>query len=333
MRTPAFWILFFLSGLAIVRGAEPSRFFAAVGMTKAQKNSSVPTDSGLYVRAASGEWHHFGPRILGISSVVAQPGNPEVLLIASSDGVIRSSNGGRAWRKTTGWEVIDVKSIAFDRNQPQFAYAATQWGPLRSSDAGATWTLAQAGLPTLYTQTVIADRANAGRVLIGSEAGIYLSTDAAVRWTRVPSPETTILRLAQSEVDAKLMIAGTQHQGAWLSRDGGLTWSATDPASAGANLYAVALDRKDPRVIAVGGWNVGVRVSIDGGVSWVDRTAGLPVPHAMVLAFDPDVTGRLWASIFEESAYFSDDLGRTWKSGGLDGAYGYDFSFLPPVRR
>ena len=55
-----------------VVGFEPDKI--AVAMTKAQKNSSTPTDSGLYRRETDGRWVHFGPRILGIGSVAAQPG-------------------------------------------------------------------------------------------------------------------------------------------------------------------------------------------------------------------------------------------------------------------
>lgn len=327
LRLPALWIATVLSAAA---AGAPAQFYAAVAMTKAQKNSSTPTDSGLYRREGDGRWVHFGPRILGIGSVAAQPGNPAVLLIASADGVVRSSDAGRTWRKTTGWEVVDVRTIAFDPLNPTQAYAATQWGPLRSEDAGATWAPAHAGLAKLYAQTVVADRTQSGRVLIGTEDGIYLSTDAARSWTRIASsPATTILRLAQSGTDASLWLAGTQHRGAWLSKDGGLTWSQVDPASTGANLYAAALDPHDAKLMAVGGWNVGVRVSTDGGATWTDRAAGLPVKHVFVLAFDPDTPGRLWVSTFEDGTFFSDDHGQTWQDGGLYGAYGFDYVFIP----
>lgn len=331
---PRFLAVLLATGALTACATEPARFYAAVAMTKAQQNSSVPTDSGIYYRAGSGEWRHFGPRILGIGSIAAEPGNPEHLLIASADGVIRSTDGGRTWRKTTGWEVVDVRAIAFDPLNPRQAYAATQWGPLRSADAGATWQLAQQGLAKLYTQTVIADRAQSGRALIGAEDGIYVSTDAAHSWQRVnSSPETTILRLVQSGAEARLLLAGTQHRGAWLSRDGGATWVQTDPGSAAANLYAAALNPHDSAVMAVGGWDTGVRISTDGGATWADRTAGLPVKHVFVLAFDPEVKGRLWASVFEEGSFYSDDLGLTWLDGGLHGAYGFDYVFVPPVRR
>jgi hypothetical protein len=318
---------------AVVKGAEPARLYAAVGMTKAQKNSSIPTDSGLYRRDADGRWRHFGPRILGVTSVAVQPGAPEVMLVASADGVVRSVNGGGSWRKTTGWQVADVRSLAFDPSQPSRVYAATLWGPIRSVDGGATWTLAQNGLTELYSQTVVADRGRSGRVILGTAAGVYVSTDAALSWRRVPSPSTTILRLAQSEVDPRLVVAGSQHRGAWLSRDAGETWTATDPGTENSNVYAVALHRREAAIMAIGGWERGVRVTVDGGATWQDRTPGLPVRHVLVLAFDPDVEGRLWASTFEQGTFFSDDLGSTWKSGGLDGAHGYDFTFVPSAPR
>jgi photosystem II stability/assembly factor-like uncharacterized protein len=314
--------------------STPAQFYAAVAMTKAQKNSSTPTDSGLYRREADGTWVHFGPRILGIGSLAAHPADSAVLLIPSADGVVRSADGGHTWRKTTGWNVLDVRSIAFDPLNPTQVYAATQWGPIRSADAGATWQPAQSGLAQLYTQTIVADRTQSGRALLGTEDGIYVTTDAARSWTRVASsPPTTVLRLAQSAVDPRLWLAGTQHRGAWLSHDGGRSWTPTDLGSAAANLYAASLNPHDANQLAVGGWGAGVRVSTDRGATWQDRSAGLPVKHVFVLAFDPDTQGRLWASTFEEGTFYSDDLGRTWRDGGLYGAYGSDFIFVPTVLR
>jgi len=51
-----------------------------------------------------------------------------------------------------------------------------------------------------------------------------------------------------------------------------------------------------------------------------------------VLAFDPDVKGRLWASTFQEGTFYSDDLGVTWHDGGLYGAYASDMVFLESSR-
>jgi photosystem II stability/assembly factor-like uncharacterized protein len=315
---------------APVAPAPAHRLYAAVAMTKAQKNSSTPTDSGIYVRDEKGEWAIFGPRVLGIKGIAMQPGTDgRVILLAAADGVVRSTDGGQTWRRTTGWDVADVGSFAFNAANADEVYATTCWGPLRSTDGGATWSLAQAGLNQLYCQTVVADAARPGRVLLGTEDGIYVSTDGAKTWGRTDFPLVSVLRIAQSASDSRVLLAGTQGRGAWLSHDSGASWIAVDATTAAANLYAAAIDRHDAQRLALGGWGTGVRVSADGGKTWTDRTAGLPVKNVFVLAFDPDAKGRLWASTFEEGTFYSDDLGLTWRDGGLYGGYGSDYTFLP----
>jgi photosystem II stability/assembly factor-like uncharacterized protein len=335
MKTPAFFLLSLATLLTpVLAGAAPSHdHYAAVAMTKAQKNSSTPTDSGLYRRQPDGTWTHFGPRVLGIWTMAVQPGSDgRVMLVASGDGILRSTDAGETWRLTTGWEVIDVRTFAFHPENPDEVYASTCWGPLRSTDGGATWSPTQAGLNRLFCQTIIADVLEPGRVLLGTEDGIYVSNDGAKTWSRTDSPPATALRMIQSAADPKLLLAGTEGRGAWLSRDGGRSWRQTDPASARANLYAAALAPHNAKVMAVGGWATGVRVSTDGGDTWVDRTAGLPVNNVFLVAFDPTVRGRLWAGTFEEGCFHSDDLGVTWQDGGLDGAYPFDFIFVPRQR-
>ncbi len=336
MKSPAaFFLALLLAGVSSPAADTPPahRLYAAVAMTKAQKNSATPTDSGLYQRDEHGEWSYFGPRVLGIASLAVQPGSHgQVILVAIADGVLRSMDGGRTWRKTTGWDVADVRSFAFDPADANRVYASTCWGPLRSTDGGATWSLAQAGLTQLYCQAVAADAEKPGRVLLGTEDGIYRSTDAAKTWARTEFPPVSVLRIAQSPADPHLLLAGTQGRGAWLSRDSGATWTAVDPATGTSNLYAAALDPRDVHRLAVGGWGVGVRVSADGGATWTDRTAGLPVKNIFVLAFDPDVPGRLLASTFEEGTFYTDDFGRTWHSAGLYGAYVFDLIFVPTAR-
>ena len=327
----------FVLSVSMLIGAGPvpspaHRFFASASLTKAQKNSPTAADFGLFYRASDGKWLPFGPRV-GISGLTVHPDDPSQMFVPSADGVVRSRDGGATWRQVTGWDVGDVRSIVFDGVNPRLAYAATAWGPIRSSDGGESWKPAQQGLAQPYCQTLAADPARSGHVLLGTEDGIYVSEDAAISWTRVPSPTTTILRIARSAADKKLLLAGTQGRGAWISRDNGASWAAVDADSATANLYAAALHPTDAAVMVVGGWKVGVRISDDGGRTWSDRSTGLPVRNVLVLAFDPDVKSRLWAATFEEGSFYSDDLGRTWKDGGLYGANGTDLIFIPTSHR
>ena len=312
---------------AATDSAGTPAFYAAVAMTKAQRNTSTPADSGLYQRLDSGQWVLTGPRMLGVGSVAIHPATPAIRLIACSDGIVRSADGGKTWNLTTTWEVADVRTIAFDPADPSHVYAVTAWGPLRSVDAGQSWQLAQRGLDRLFCAALVDDRRQAGRVLIGMEEGLYVSTDSAVSWTRLDFPSVPVTRLVQSATQPSVMLATTTGKGAWLSRDAGLHWIAVDPGSASAHLYAAAIAPHDPALMATGGWEVGVRVSADGGKTWTDRSRGLPNRKVFVVAFDPQHPGRLWASTFEEGSFYSDDLGQTWCDGGLYGAYGSDFVF------
>jgi hypothetical protein len=114
--------------------------FAAASMTRSQRNSSIPTDWGIFRRDGIGEWSLFGPRILGVAGLAYDPTNPQVLLLAAGDGVLRSEDRGRSWRQVTGWRISDVRTFAFDSGDSRRVYAATQWGgsagPLRTDPRG-----------------------------------------------------------------------------------------------------------------------------------------------------------------------------------------------------
>jgi photosystem II stability/assembly factor-like uncharacterized protein len=309
--------------------ASPT-LYAAATMTGNQRNTATPSDAGLFQRLPSGAWTNTGPRILGVASVAIHPTNPAVKLIASSDGIVRTADAGRTWRKTTGWQVADVRAITFDSGNANLVYAATMWGPLRSADGGQTWAPTQDGLDRLYCQTLVTDRAKPGRVLLGMEEGLYVSTDAALTWEKLDFPTATVTQIAQSPATPNLLLATTLAHGTWRSSDHGMTWALVDPTN--ANLYAAALAPHDSAVMATGGWETGVQVSTDGGQTWTDRSAGLPNRRIFVLAFDPHQRGRLWASTFEQGTFTSDDHGQTWQDAGLHGAYGADFVFAPGLR-
>jgi hypothetical protein len=55
----------------------------------------------------------------------------------------------------------------------------------------------------------------------------------------------------------------------------------------------------------------------------------------LTLAYDPNHPGRLWTGTFEEGTAWTDDAGKTWQDGGLDGSLTNDLGFLPlqPIAR
>jgi photosystem II stability/assembly factor-like uncharacterized protein len=154
------------------------------------------------------------------------------------------------------------------------------------------------GLPARgkYTQAIKVDRTRAGRVLAACEIGIYLTEDGAQNWRQVLPTKETVNDVQQSPHDPKLWLAITQSAGAWISRDGGVTWRTSPACPSDRALYNVTFDVTNPQRFAIGSWAQGVLTSEDGGKTWTDRNAGLPDGHCVWrVGVDPE--GRLYASV------------------------------------
>ncbi len=318
--------------------AEP-KLFAALAMTKSQKASSVPTDSGVFLYDNTAErWRRFGPNIQQVNSLASDPSNPSNVFLACGNGVVRSQDGGRTWRMVTGWRESDITKIAVDPSNGQYVYAASAWGVIVSQDGGDTWTAANQGLIEKLAKSIIVDHQNPERLLVATTAGLFESNDQANTWTQIATPSHhAILSLDRNQSDPDLWIAGTEGSGVILSKDNGQTWQPTAPALAEANIYGVTSNPGNSQHLAAGGWANGLWVSVDGGKSWIDRSGGLPTKNITKTTFDQVKKNRLWVSTFEEGTFYSDDLGQTWltdriikpgAAGSILGAYVLDLGFI-----
>ncbi|EDY83628.1 BNR/Asp-box repeat domain protein [Verrucomicrobiia bacterium DG1235] len=334
MKYSIFSIATGLAALALAaqaQGTEHSKIFAALAMTKAQESSPIPTDSGVFLYdAQADDWHRTGPVIQAINSIATDPSDPERIFLACGNGIVRSMDGGETWRMTSGWRESDFTKIAVDPVDGGNVYAASVWGVSVSRDGGASWKPANKGLAEKYSRTIIVDERKPKRLLLGTADGIYQSNDGANTWKPIrTSPKLVILRIARSEADLDLWIAGTEGQGVYISRDDGKKWVRTAEALSENNIYAVAVDPFDAANMAAAGWGTGVWVSSDSGESWSKRGEGLPSQNVTSMTFDPNQSGRLWVSTFEEGTVYSDQQGDNWQSGGLMGAYVYDLGMIP----
>ena len=62
---------------------------------------------------------------------------------------------------------------------------------------------------------------------------------------------------------------------------------------------------------------------------WIERNAGLPDEHCVFrIGIDPD-SGRLYAGVYRDAVFVSEDFGRTWRKDGLEGSLVYNFIFVP----
>jgi photosystem II stability/assembly factor-like uncharacterized protein len=288
----------------------------------------LPVRSGLHRSTDRETFEHVGPSHIRLFSVTRDPRDADTLLVAALDGILRSRDRGRTWRIVTDWTMTEPHAIAFDPNAPDHAYAGLPDGIAVSHDRGETWQRAHAGIQRAYTHPLVVDRTTAGRVLAGTELGIYLTEDGAKTWRLVRPTSKVTYDIRQSPHEPAEFFAVTSSDGALRSRDGGRNWQQVAGVSRERTLHNCDFDPRKPGRIALCGWDTGVQVSEDGGNTWQDRTAGLPHRDIWRLAFDPDLPDRLYAAPHLGPMYVSDDAGRTWRTLTFEKAIVYDIVFL-----
>ena len=294
--------------------------------------SKVTAPSGLYRSEDRQTTAHVGFNNFRTFGLTNDPRDANILLETVIDGIQRSTDRGKTWRRVTGWEMTEAKGLAFDPNSPDDVYAGLPDGIAVSHDRGQTWQRSNEGIRRAYTHPIIVDRTKKGRVIAGTELGIYLSEDGARTWRLVQATAKVTYDLEQSPHDPNVMLAVTSADGVFRSGDAGRSWKKIAGVSSAHTLHYGRFDPHDAQRIALCGWEAGVQVSEDGGRTWIDRAAGLPNRQIWSLSPDPDLPGRLYAAPYLEPVHVSDDFGRTWRPQFFEKSIVYAIVFVPHPR-
>ncbi|MFZ9681629.1 MAG: VPS10 domain-containing protein [Cephaloticoccus sp.] len=297
--------------------------------------SKIVTTNGLFRLDEAGVWRHFGYNDSTLTGAAFDPRDPSVYYTSALNGLWAPLEGSVTGRMVNSWDMTEGRDVAIDPNSPDDVYVAITDGVAVTRDGGRTIQRCDHGLPERgkYTETIEVDRTTAGRLFAGCEKGVYLTEDAAANWRQVVSTKAQVNDIQQSPHDPAVWMAVTDEDGAWISRDRGLSWTQVEGLPSEHALYNVAFDPTNPQRIAVGSWTYGVHTSEDGGATWGLRNAGLPEnPSAWRVGVNPN-NGRLYASIFRATLFYSDDFGRTWHPDVLEGSLVNRFFAVPRVNR
>jgi photosystem II stability/assembly factor-like uncharacterized protein len=155
-------------------------------------------------------------------------------------------------------------------------------GLWRSTDSGDTFVRACDGMfVECHVRGLALHPRDHGTLYLGSEFGLFLSTDGASNWSRVESPINglQVWSIVISPHNPKLILVGTCPSRLFRSEDGGKTWS--EPA--------VKMMRECPRIMHT---------------------------RVTTLAADPTEAGTMWAGVEIDALYRSKDGGLTWQPLG-----------------
>lgn len=316
----------------LLAAAEPKHDFYLclnLGGQGQSVSSRAYVKSGLYRSTDRVTFEHVGFTHIRTISVVSDPRDPNCLFLALLDGVLRSADRGRTWKRVTDWRMTEGKGIAVDPNAPDHVYVALPDGIGVSRDHGDSWQRMNGSIRRAYTESLVVDRTRAGRVLAGTELGIYLTEDGARTWKLVQATTKVTYDLRQSPHDPKVFLAATSAEGVFRSDDGGRSWRRLAGLPTGHTMHSAVFDPRDPHRLVVAGWGAGVQVSDDDGRTWSDRSAGLPRREIWAAIADPDFPGRLYAGPHLSPIQVSDDWGRTWRPLAFDNALVFGLAFLP----
>ncbi|HSO19385.1 MAG TPA: sialidase family protein [Desulfosarcina sp.] len=289
----------------------------------------IATGIGLFiVGQADGKWEPIRHALENrpLTSVAV---SRRLLLVGTSDGLLRSPDGGASWEKVDpGIPAGHVRWLTSDADDPDLVLAGTEpAGILRSADGGLTWDrnadvdrLRDAGgwyLPyspgagCVRGFALVAGEAGVQRIYAAVEVGgLLVSDDRAGSWRLVdgsdgnPDPSRPLGSMIHPDVhsiavhpDAADLLTAPTGGGLYRSADGGRTWQRIYRCY----IRAAWVDPQDPGHIIAGpadgvSRNGRIEATHDGGKTWSAPAPGMQAPwkQHMVERFFPS-HGSLYA--------------------------------------
>jgi photosystem II stability/assembly factor-like uncharacterized protein len=180
-------------------------------------------------------WKHVFTNDYGVGVAFSEsPFDEDLLYVGTDDGLVQvTEDGGATWRRIDRFpgvpELIYVSDVVASRHAPDRVYALFNnhkrgdFKPyaLRSDDRGRTWTSIAAGLPDRHvTWSLVEDPEQEGLLFLGTEFGLFFTTDAGASWTELQGGAPTIpyrdLEIQEREGD---LVAATFGRGFFVLDD------------------------------------------------------------------------------------------------------------------
>ena len=155
------------------------------------------TTEGFWMSDKGGDadsWMVTTSRQLEINSITVHPSRPETVYIGTNNyGVMVSTDGGKSFTPTNGgFSGRFANAILADRETPNRVYAstintATGGGFFFvSNDNGESWRPSMRSMPSrLLTYSILQDARDASVIYLGTNLGVYRSTDRGTSWSPV----------------------------------------------------------------------------------------------------------------------------------------------------
>ena len=192
-----------------------------------------------------------------VTTIAADPVNPQTLYLGLEQGLYKSTDGGGHWTALQNGlplERVFPKSVVADPSRPQTLYLGTLFsGVYKSTDGGASWRASGAGA-NRFVRMIAIDPKNQTTLFAATDVGLYKSTDAAANWhaTGLMAGPNDVYFVHNVVLDPSIpstLYAGTRN-GVMKSTDGGASWTAlTNGFTRSLDIMALAIDPVNPQTL------------------------------------------------------------------------------------
>jgi photosystem II stability/assembly factor-like uncharacterized protein len=241
-----------------------------------------------------------------ITAIVIDPEDPEVLYVGTENaGIYKSIDGGVSWKPAnSGLGRTSIDTLAMDSLDPRVLYAGTlDAGVYKTTDSGGTWVEANneielPGWP--WTSIVRIDPQDDQHLYYTNGLRIYESRDGAESWMPGEIPYSCPNGLALTSLvlhpsDERTLYATSYADGggpcngnAYISQDGGHTWTLTGLQTGGIDFGSLHIDDQEGNFLFASTWDKdeggSEYGSSDGGNTWDN----LLNDDCYAFAFSPD---------------------------------------------
>ncbi|MBZ5619612.1 MAG: hypothetical protein LAQ69_12950 [Acidobacteriia bacterium] len=295
---------------------------------------------GQYYAYLNNQWqltskNHFYNGGIDRDFLYFHPTDP-LAIYSSGSTFSKSADGGPNWTRYLGWGALTysgtVGEIVFPPSSPNTIYAATSpasdyfGGVYKSADQGQTWALASQGITATTIRSVAIDPQNSKFMYAGTGEGFFWGTkDGGITWSRgyyVSDQKHyefgfEVTDIVVDPLNSKTIYIASD-EGVYKSVDQGQTFTVmTDRKVDWPDCMAISPGASGAIYLGDLFGNGVVFKSSDGGLTWVQKTQGLPPNHVASLAIDPNQPQTVWAGTSWGGIAKSIDGGDNWAVKGL----------------
>ncbi len=250
---------------------------------------------------AGATWKQISPigdrEIHNVESLAVDPLNDDVIYAGTWHLPWKTTNGGKTWTSIKRGILVDsdIFSIIVDPVRAHTVYMSACSGIYKSDNAGLRFRRIQ-GIPLSAERTRVLkqDPQNHEIVYAGTTQGLYKTINGGRSFRRMTSTDVIVNDVYIDPRDPNHLLLATDRGGVLASKNGGVTFTASNTGISGRKVEALLVDRKNPEWMYAGVVNDkmygGVFVSRNGGTRWTQIGHGLDGHDVFALAQAKDGT-------------------------------------------